>query len=100
MAAVDEESVVEFVDFERKKNLKSSGVWKYFGFVKKDGIVDHAQVGCRLCQKTFKYSSTTTNMHTHLDRNHWREVHVSIFANCLLLFFHFDDIHGKTVNIL
>lgn len=47
--------------------------------------MDKGRVVCKVCNEVKVYSSTTTNMRTHLDRNHWQETHttVSIVVNNL-----------------
>lgn len=48
------------------QHLRSS-VWKFFGFYTEDGkITNRDKAVCRLCTKQLSYSTTTTNLRTHL----------------------------------
>ncbi|XP_037629812.1 E3 SUMO-protein ligase ZBED1-like [Sebastes umbrosus] len=48
------------------KHLRSS-VWKHFGFYTIDGkVANKDKAVCRLCAKQLSYSTTTTNLRTHL----------------------------------
>ena len=49
--------------------LKSK-VWKYFGFLKKDGQLDKTDAICKLCRTGLKYTGSTTNLANHLRRHH------------------------------
>ena len=50
-------------------NLKSY-VWKHFGFYKRDGKLDKMKAICKICRTVVPYSSSTTNLGTHLSRHH------------------------------
>ncbi len=55
------------------KHLRSS-VWKYFGFYAANGkITTKNKAVCRLCTKQLTYSSTTTNLRSHLQACHRSE---------------------------
>ena len=55
------------------KNLKSA-VWKKFGFPSRNGkITSRETVICKLCCKSLKYHSTTSNMSAHLHSVHYSE---------------------------
>lgn len=55
------------------ENLKSV-VWKNFGFPSTNGeITSRETVICKLCCKSLKYHSTTSNMSAHLHSMHYSE---------------------------
>ena len=47
-----------------------SNVWKRLGFYKKEGHLDKSLAICKVCRTAIKYSSSTTNLKTHLVRRH------------------------------
>ena len=70
--------VLGIEDFRSKKGNSTSRVWKYYGFPRYSCGADKGKVICKLCNQIQPYKNQTTNMHTHLTRKHWKEVHVSI----------------------
>lgn len=50
-------------------NYKSK-VWQHYGFYKKDGKLDKSNAICKLCNAAIKYSGSTTNLITHVKRQH------------------------------
>lgn len=52
------------------KSTYKSNVWQYFGFFKKDGQLDKSQAICKRCRAPIKYTSSTTNLATHIKRRH------------------------------
>ena len=60
------------------ENLKSV-VWKNVGFPSRNGkITSRETIICKLCCKSLKYHSTTSNMNTHL-----HSMHYSVYAEHL-----------------
>ena len=57
----------------------TSEVWKYFGFPGKNGKIIEADkskrtnVCCKLCMKKIKYCGNTSNLRSHLEREHKKE---------------------------
>ena len=52
-----------------------SAVWKYFGFLKKDGSTDKTHAICKKCRSAIKYSGNTTNLSGHLIKKHGIDPH-------------------------
>ena len=76
-----------------------SNVWRYFGFLKKDGQMDKTHAVCKQCRAAIKYVSSATNMETHESK--WMEGSFlcaeSVTCCYYLLFAHFNA--GKCCNI-
>ena len=57
----------------------TSEVWKHFGFPAKNGKYiemdkkKQTKVCCKLCKKTIKYCGNTSNLRSHLERDHKKE---------------------------
>ena len=57
----------------------TSEVWKYFGFPGKNGKIietdksKRTNVCCKLCMKKIKYCGNTSNLRSHLEREHKKE---------------------------
>ena len=47
-----------------------SFVWKTFGFYKRGGKLDKTKAICKLCRTEVPYTSSTTNLKSHLERHH------------------------------
>lgn len=61
----------KMTDFEIINNKSGKAeIWKHFGFVKRNEIVDKKVIACKLCFNTFKYSGNTTNLTDHIRRKH------------------------------
>ena len=69
------ESTVELLPLEGS----TSEVWKHFGFPGKNGkFVEtdkkkRTDVSCKLCKKAIKYCGNTSNLRSHLERDHKKE---------------------------
>ena len=50
---------------------KRSFVWDFFEHPVTNGVVDQSKVRCKKCGEVKNYSSSTTNMSTHLKSKHW-----------------------------
>ena len=70
---MNQNSMPDIVDKITKRGTPSI-VWSHFGFPKVDGVVDMKKSICKICHAIVPYSGNTTNMHAHLDRNHWSVV--------------------------
>ncbi|XP_045198743.2 E3 SUMO-protein ligase ZBED1-like [Mercenaria mercenaria] len=71
----EEEAVADFKIVEKEsKGGKKSFVWKFFGFVETQGVINKKSVACKLCKLNMPYSGNITNLRAHLDRKHWAEV--------------------------
>jgi hypothetical protein len=59
-----------------------SAVWKYFGFLKKDGSTDKTHAICKKCRSAIKYSGNTTNLSGHLIKKHGIDPHAATSSMC------------------
>ena len=58
----------------KKKNTKTSLVWKFFSFQGTQEMgPDRSRVFCSLCSHAPKFSNTTTSLINHLQSFHWEE---------------------------
>ena len=58
----------------KKKNTKTSLVWKFFSFQGTQEMgPDRSRVFCSLCNHSPKFSNTTTSLINHLQSFHWEE---------------------------
>ena len=75
-AHISEQTIYE--DFTPQKG-KKSGIWNYFHFkVNRSGTREKGHVYCKICDCALSYNPCTTNMWKHVNRKHWKVVHVSI----------------------
>ena len=62
----------------KKKNTKTSLVWKFFSFQGTQEMgPDRSKVFCNLCSHAQRFSNTTSSLIHHLQSVHWEEYHLA-----------------------